>query len=452
MQCTEKSLQYYNKGIVGFILLLCHVTFVASGQTFDGTTGQIIDFNNEAVPTVFNIDVSLTQQKIDQTYGLERVCIDINHKRASDLKIELISPDGTTFWLSNRNGEENRYGYFNTCFSANGFDGYIYDAKYNLEGTFTPEGKMDFVNNSQNPNGRWFLSVTDLRNGVIGKVRSISLTFGNNPAFSSAGPCSFASPKNCYSSPLSNGELLPDLIVVPALTTGHIKYYRPNDPDTLNRNQLRFAAAMANVGEGPFEIHSGQIWKCGDSIVNKTDRCQDGNLPSATVYQQIYIKKGEEMKMDAHPGGHLYFDNSPGHNHYHVADWVDFVLLKKRWWTGNPLKWKVVAKSTKVSYCLFDNLNCNAQNNYCQEKTINHTEHTLQNYGFGHFASCESAKQGISVGGIDYYGINYEGQSILLPSDIKKGEYSLMIHIDPLKKYREKSTANNIFITEVIID
>ncbi|MBL0099240.1 MAG: hypothetical protein IPP49_03595 [Saprospiraceae bacterium] len=70
--------------------------------------------------------------------------------------------------------------------------------------------------------------------------------------------------------------------------------------------------------------------------------------------------------MDAHPGGHLYFDNSPGHNHYHVADWVDFVLLKKRWWTGNPLKWKVVAKSTKVSYCLFDNLNCNAQNNYCQ--------------------------------------------------------------------------------------
>ncbi len=341
MQCTEKSLQYYNKGIVGFILLLCHVTFVASGQTFDGTTGQIIDFNNEAVPTVFNIDVSLTQQKIDQTYGLERVCIDINHKRASDSKIELISPDGTTFWLSNRNGEENRYGYFNTCFSANGFDGYIYDAKYNLEGTFTPEGKMDFVNNSQNPNGRWFLSVTDLRNGVIGKVRSISLTFGNNPAFSSAGPCSFASPKNCYSSPLSNGELLPDLIIVPALTTGHIKYYRPNDPDTLNRNQLRFAAAMANVGEGPFEIHSGQIWKCGDSIVNKTDRCQDGNLPSATVYQQIYI---------------------------------------------------------------------------------------------------------------DYYGINYEGQSILLPSDIKKGEYSLMIHIDPLKKYREKSTANNIFITEVIID
>ncbi|MBL0099241.1 MAG: hypothetical protein IPP49_03600 [Saprospiraceae bacterium] len=76
----------------------------------------------------------------------------------------------------------------------------------------------------------------------------------------------------------------------------------------------------------------------------------------------------------------------------------------------------------------------------------------MQNYGFGHFASCESAKQGISVGGIDYYGINYEGQSILLPSDIKKGEYSLMIHIDPLKKYREKSTANNIFITEVIID
>jgi hypothetical protein len=307
---------------------------------------------------------------------------------------------------------------------------------------------MEFVNNHQNPNGTWYLYVTDLQKGIIGKVIKFSLEFGHNPATILKTPCNGKNPAKCFTSN-SKGDLLPDLIVVKDLTQNHIKYFGPNHPDTSFRNQLRFAAAMANIGQGPFEIKASNIWKCGKKTVLKNEKCDDGSNPKASVSQIIYRVFNGKLDSLSVDGGQIYFDNTPGHNHYHVNNWVDYFLLKKKWWTNNPLKWKVLAKSTKVSYCLFDNLYCDDKNNYCKDGVTTYSYHNLPNFGFGNFHSCNSSLQGISVGGIDYYGMYYEGQSIHLPENIKKGSYYLMIHVDPLNIYKEVNKKNNIFLMEV---
>jgi len=67
----------------------------------------------------------------------------------------------------------------------------------------------------------------------------------------------------------------------------------------------------------------------------------------------------------------------------------------------------------------------------------------LPNYGLGKYTSCNSRRQGISVGGIDYYGMNYEGQSIRLPADIAPDEYYLFIEVDPNNDYKEIDEENN---------
>lgn len=54
-------------------------------------------------------------------------------------------------------------------------------------------------------------------------------------------------------------------------------------------------------------------------------------------------------------------------------------------------------------------------------------------------------KQGITVGGYDYYGLMYEGQFLQLPKDLKNGDYILEIEIDPQMKYHESNRKNNIF-------
>ena len=158
------------------------------------------------------------------------------------------------------------------------------------------------------------------------------------------------------------------------------------------------------------------------------------------------------MEYDTLKSGVMFYDDAPGHNHYHVKNWASFKLLKKRWWTSNPKYWKTIAQSAKVSYCLFDNMICTNKNNYCQTNKIVYSSQNLENYGLGKYISCNSRRQGISVGGIDYYGINYEGQYIDLPSDISPGDYHLYIEVDPANEYKEINECNNSILIPVRID
>lgn len=436
-----------------FAILLAFGINQSNGQTtYTNTEGGIINdmLPSTILPTYYKIEVEDAASTLDSLYGLEKVCLHIKHKRPSDLKLELIAPDGTGVWLSNRNGNQNQYGYLNTCFVQDGFDGPIHQGTFTFKGEYSSEGRLDYVNNNQNPNGVWLLLITDLKEGIVGKLDSVSLFFGDQPAYYKGSACDTDNISKCKSSD-EEGRLLPDLIIAPKLSADNLQYFGPDDK--LYPNQLRFAAAMANIGEGPLEIVTADSWYCGAQVVEQTKTCRDGSAPTNNVRQVIYKKTTNgQITFDTLKSGVMYFDDSPGHNHYHVKNWANFKLLKKRWWSRNPKYWKTIASSNKISYCLFDNKICTKKNQYCQTKNTFYGREELENYGLGKFSSCSSRKQGISVGGIDYYGLHYEGQHINLPSDIKSGKYYLWIEVDPSNEYLEINEENNHLLLEVYIN
>jgi hypothetical protein len=239
------------------------------------------------------------------------------------------------------------------------------------------------------------------------------------------------------------GELLPDLVITPAFTVNQIQEYAKNDPTY--PGQLRLAAAIANIGYGPMEIKGTKEWACGSKSVKGSELCPDGKMSRLKVKQVVYSKQGDSVSNTEYNAGTMYFDNTPGHNHYHVDDWVEFRLVKI---TNNTRV--VIANGHKVSYCLFM-----SGIFYNNEKmgNINGKQYgeTMPNYGLGSYPTCNIDKQGIGVGGYDAYGLLYEGQYIDLPKGLKNGEYVLEIQIDPHNWYRESNKNNNVYSMSVNI-
>ena len=93
---------------------------VSNCQVFKTTGGELSDFHKIEKADSFAIEVKGLSKQINQNFGLAKVCINLTHERVSDLKVELLSPDGTKIWLTNRNGGVDGKNYINTCFRSNG--------------------------------------------------------------------------------------------------------------------------------------------------------------------------------------------------------------------------------------------------------------------------------------------------------------------------------------------
>src|SRR5215510_7762277 len=106
------------KKITLLFLSLLFVSATYAQQTFYGSGGPIPDLTTVQYP----IYVSGLPTAINSTYGLENVCIDISHTYDDDITIQLKSPDGNTFMLSDRNGGSGD-NYSGTCFRGNGANG-----------------------------------------------------------------------------------------------------------------------------------------------------------------------------------------------------------------------------------------------------------------------------------------------------------------------------------------
>ncbi|MHC1706694.1 MAG: CotH kinase family protein [Bacteroidales bacterium] len=160
-------------------LILIFTSAFLSAQTFTGAGGPILDDGSH---NYYYLSVSgLTPSVIDTNFGLETVCINLEHTWDDDLVISLIAPDGTEFELSSRNGGDGD-DYLNTCFNNTALTP-IYLAGAPFTGTFRPEGFMSAVNNSQNPNGDWILHIHDTWAWAdAGTLFNWSLTFGTDPA------------------------------------------------------------------------------------------------------------------------------------------------------------------------------------------------------------------------------------------------------------------------------
>jgi len=441
--------------IMLYRILLCFVSIVSfslclTGQTFQGKGGGITDYKGYFFRNLYPVETNDLPDSINCQFGLDKVCISIEHARISDLKVSLMAPDGSVFWLSNRNGGERGDRYDNTCFQALGFNGFIYEGTPPFRGEYIPDGLIERFNNHQNPNGYWYLIVEDLKTGKSGEVLSFSLTFSEDPMCPGQPKCDLENIVDCYCEGDEDScKLLPDLVIPPELTQSSLKEFgaqHPNYP-----RQLRFGAGMANIGTGPLEIVGFGQWYCGEKLVEGEFTCPDGKKSQQRIVQNIYVQKNDQLSYKKKLAGKLYFDEKPGHDHYHAEGWVDYILLKKRWWTNDPHKWKVIGKSEKVSYCLMDSNFCQKEFGNCTIENKDYSRKNLPNFGLGGYAGCKQNLQGISVGGVDYYGTYYEGQFIQLPPDIENGQYYLYLVVDPQNQYVELDENNNEILIPVTL-
>ena len=167
----------YLHGVLCFLLV--STSFVMEAQVYSGTGGSIQDngqFN------YFNLSVSgLSPNNLDGTFGLEEVCIDLNHPVTQELYIYLQSPSGIMVELT-AGSSSNGSNFTGTCFN-NSASASVTLGTAPFSGTFRPVGYLGRVNNGQAGNGTWSLIVHDYLAFVnAGTVNSWSLKFGNNPA------------------------------------------------------------------------------------------------------------------------------------------------------------------------------------------------------------------------------------------------------------------------------
>jgi len=148
-----------------------------SAQTFNASPNANITDDGQHC---YTINVTGVGTINETSYGLETVCIDIDHAYDADLDIILVAPDGTTIVLTSDNGADGD-NYTNTCFEMSAGTA-ITAGTAPFNGTYIPEGDLANINNGQNADGVWQICITDDANGDDGNFNSWSITFGNNPA------------------------------------------------------------------------------------------------------------------------------------------------------------------------------------------------------------------------------------------------------------------------------
>ena len=426
------KIKYLSIKIAFWVLCFCTNNKTVSAQVFSAKNIKLYDYFNRFFIQEIYIEVSGLPVKMDTSFGLEKIQLTLHHKRVSDLKIQLQSPDGNTVWISNRNGGTAGENYLNTSFSQFGKNGLVNNAAAPFTGNYTPSGELSYFANGSNPNGNWKLLIEDLQTGIEGFLDSVSIRFGSKPAFiRQVQHCSITKPELCSCNTNGNCTLLPDLVILPCFSKNQWTEFAWNDP--AYPGQLKITAAIANIGLGPLEIISDSL--AGEPFKNKR----------FNVYQNIYTKQGNQFIQKARQAGTIYFDSTAGHQHYHVDDWVAFRLVKKE-----KGKRTVISNGNKVSYCLFTTGMLSERDS---SSIVNGVQYgsKMANYGLGNYFTCNLGKQGITVGGYDYYGMMYEGQYLRLPKGLKSGNYVLEIEIDPHHWYQESNKKNNVFSMPVTI-
>ncbi len=148
-------------------------------QIYTGTGGNI---TNDGQETYFNLLVTgLVPAQLDSAFGVEQVCININHPVNRELTISLKSPDGRVVKLlqgSSLSGTN----FTNTCLDSRA-DSSITLTNGPYNGTYKPIGFIGRFNNGQTGNGLWKLIVKDFQdNANAGSLLSWSISFGNSPS------------------------------------------------------------------------------------------------------------------------------------------------------------------------------------------------------------------------------------------------------------------------------
>jgi len=199
---------------------------------------------------------------------------------------------------------------------------------------------------------------------------------------------------------ITPAQLLPDLF---PLGSGHLTNWTVST--TAGISTLKYETAMANWGQGPFEMRaSGQF------------RTNVNGTISQLINQRIY--NSDSTTTDVFAG---WFDYNPSDGYIHFNDMAHANIRIR---TAGDGVGDIVATGVKTSYCLID---------------IQHSNPGLPGSpASSHYNTCGSVMQGISVGWNDVYGSGLNGQSVNV-TGLPNGNYWLEDEADPLHAVQESN-------------
>ncbi|MBL8763504.1 MAG: hypothetical protein JNM07_04460 [Phycisphaerae bacterium] len=178
------------------------------------------------------------------------------------------------------------------------------------------------------------------------------------------------------------------------------------------RLMLRLSNATPNIGMGKLQLYGSTVNGDGTQDVNQRIFRSDG-----TYWDRLAGK----------------FVFHPGHNHIHFQDWCVYRLREVLPGDGvGP----IVRLGAKTSFCLLD---------------VAVYDATLPNFNpAGEFHSCATTSQGLSVGWMDIYDLDLDGQEIDI-TDVPYGTYWLESEVDPTRRVLESNPDNNVSRIKVSI-
>ena len=420
------------------IALLAICAFAAKAQTYSWNGyGPIRDLETDTIPIVVN---NMTAA-INTTYGLAHICFDMYHSYKSDLVIKLISPDGTSVILVQGVGG-NGANFLGTCVGMDGIP--FANGQPPYTGTFLSTGDVNIFNNGQNPNGTWKLLVSDIAASDTGSVRSLSISFANNPPASNgtggtnvgpAGP--FVCPTCVCPGGAAGCDLLPDMTA-----SGREILVNHNEV----AGALYISNATPNIGYGPIEIYGIDSCFCDGVPVPCNTTCPNGGELQHIVRQRIYRKvPGTDTLAyyDRTAGAMTYH---PEHGHLHVDGWANYTL---RTATANPdpRTWPIVGTGVKQSFCLINLGTCAGRPGECLANNGD-TILTVPNNNFGFQSGC-GLNQGIYPGNYDVYNVSLNDPIPL--NNVCNGNYFIVSITDPNNDFLESDETNNVVVVPITL-
>lgn len=165
---------------------------------------------------------------------------------------------------------------------------------------------------------------------------------------------------------------------------------------------LRFAATLANVGDGPLILRPDEEPECPEgqrhaSQLIPIDSDGDGSFDPDV-----------DTDTEQNPAGCMLFH--PTHEHWHFDASASYVLTE-------PDGETPVVSTDKVSFCMRDSRRLPGER----------WEDAPETYG-----ECERDQiQGITAGWGDVYESELDGQALPLPDDLADGTYCLQLTADP---------------------
>lgn len=170
------------------------------------------------------------------------------------------------------------------------------------------------------------------------------------------------------------------------------------------RRHIRLSTGTPNSGAGKLYLYGGA----------------DLGNGKQQVIQRVYRSDGTFWERDA--GQFVYH---PTHNHIHVEAWCQYRIREIL--PGDGVG-DVIAEGEKTSFCIID---------------LAVYDSSLPGFpAGGQFNSCNSTTQGLSVGWMDIYSKNLDGQWIDI-TDVPNGEYWLEAEVDPEGNFLESDESNN---------